>query len=70
MVALWELEMVPAVAMKVAVVALAATVSDAGTVKAVLLSESATSVPPVGAGSESVTVQVDDVPDVRVAGVH
>lgn len=62
--------MVPAVATKVAVVALAATVSDAGTVKAVLLSERATSVPPAGAGSESVTVQVEDVPDGRVAGLH
>ena len=41
--------MVPAVAEKVAVVAPEATVAEDGTVSRVLLSESVTTVPPVGA---------------------
>ena len=47
-----------AVAPKVAVVAPAETVTDAGTVSEALLLASATLAPPVGAFSESVTVQV------------
>ena len=45
----WVVVRVAAVAVKVAEVALAGTVTDAGTVSEVLLSESATTVPPVGA---------------------
>ena len=45
-------------AMKVAVVAAAATVTEAGTVSVALLSESVTAVPPMGAALERVMVQV------------
>ena len=48
-VALCVVVSVPTVAVKVAEVALAATVTDAGTVSDELLSDSATAVPPVGA---------------------
>jgi hypothetical protein len=47
-----------AVALKVTVVAPAATVTDAGTVSSVLLLASLTLVPPVGAFCVSVTVHV------------
>jgi hypothetical protein len=49
---------VPAVAVKVAVVAAAVTVTEAGTVNELLLSAIVTVVPPVGAAFDSVTVQV------------
>ena len=52
-------------------VAPAATVTEAGTVSAVvLLSERLTTVPPLGAVVESVTVQVDVDPDVTLAGAQ
>jgi len=47
-----------AVALKVAVLEPAATVTDAGTVSDVLLEPSVTVEPPVGAGWERVTLQV------------
>ena len=62
--------MVPAVPWKVAVVAPAATVTVVGTVKALLLSERLTIVPPMGAARESVTVQVVDPPEPTVVGLH
>jgi hypothetical protein len=49
---------VPAVAVKFAVVAPAATVTDAGTGSAALFEESPTEDPPVNAARDSVTVQV------------
>ena len=49
--------MVPVVALKLAVVAAAATVTDAGTVKEVLLLDSVTAAPPAGATLVRVTVQ-------------
>jgi len=55
MVAVWFVVILPAVAVKVAEVALAGTVTDAGTVSAELfaefpvLAESATVLPPAGA---------------------
>ena len=49
MVAVWVVVIVPTVAVKVAEVALAGTMAEAGTVSEALLSESATTVPPVGA---------------------
>ncbi len=48
---------VPVVAVKEAVVAVASTVTEAGTVKVALLEARVTTVPPVGAGFDSVTVQ-------------
>ena len=61
----------PAVAVKLAVEELPATVTEAGTVSAVvLLSERLTTVPPLGAVVESVTVQVDVDPDVTLAGAQ
>jgi len=58
------------VAVKLAVVEPAATVTEVGTVSAVLLSETATLEPPVGAANDSVTVHVDPLPAVSVAGTH
>jgi hypothetical protein len=60
----------PAVTVKVPVVALAATVTEAGVVKAALLSESVTTEPPVGAARDSVTVQVEVVPEATLVGEH
>jgi hypothetical protein len=69
-VALWSLAIVPAAALKVADKEPAATVKDAGTVKTALLSEIAIAAPPAGAAFESVTVQTELVPEVRLAGLH
>ena len=60
--------MVPAVAEKLAEVAPAATVTEAGVVSKVLLSETVTEVPPLGAAWFRVTVQVAAAPEFRVAG--
>ena len=62
--------MVPAVAVKVAVVAAAATATEAGTVNSALLLESETDDPPVGAALERVTVQVEVAALARLAGVQ
>ena len=62
---------VPAVAEKLAVVAPAATVTEAGTAKAApLLSERLTTVPPVEAGMETVTVQEVAAPEFRLLELH
>jgi hypothetical protein len=53
------LDTVPAVAVKFADVAPAATVTEAGTGRAALLEESATEAPPVNAARDRVTVQVE-----------
>lgn len=53
---------VPAVAVKVAEVAPDATVTEAGTVSAPTLLESATVIPPDPAALDRVTVQVDVPP--------
>ena len=58
------------VALNVAVVAAAATVTDAGTVKAALLSEIAIVAPPVGAALLKVTVQVLEAFGPRLVGLH
>jgi len=55
---------------KLAVVEPAATVTEAGTGSAVLLDETATLEPPVGAACVNVIVQVVLPPEVIVAGVH
>jgi hypothetical protein len=59
-----------AVALKVAVVAPDATVTDAGTVSEVLLLERVTSDPPAGAVCVSVTVQVLTALCPKLAGLH
>ena len=69
-VALWLLAMVLVVALKVPVVAPAATVIDAGTVSTVLLLVSVTAAPPVGAACVRVTVQVLDAFCPRLVGLH
>ena len=61
---------VDAEAVKVAVEAPAAIVTDAGSVTRVLLSESVTTMPPVGALPVRFTVHVADAPEPRAAGVH
>ena len=53
-----------------AVVAPAPTVTDTGTVSAVLVSEIVTAVPPEGAACDSVTVQVEVPPEVIPVGLH
>jgi hypothetical protein len=62
--------MVPAVTLNVAVVAAAATVTDAGTLRRELVLVSATAAPPAGAAPLRVTVQVELAPEVRLAGEH
>jgi hypothetical protein len=61
---------VPAVAVKLAVVAPDGTVTEDGTLRAELLSETATEAPPVGATLDSVTAQLEVAPDAIVAGAH
>jgi len=61
---------VPAVTIKLPVVAPAAIVTDDGIVSAALLSEIATAVAPEGAAVEIVTVHVEVAPDTTVAGEH
>jgi hypothetical protein len=68
-VAVWFAVTVPAVAVKLPVEAPAPTVTEAGTVSVLLLSDSATDVF-TAATPESVTVQPDVAPEATVAGVH
>ena len=56
--------------MKVAVVAVAATVTDAGTVSVVFVFVRVTNAPPAGATLVRVTVQVLDALCPRLAGLH
>jgi len=70
MVADWVVVIVPTVAVKVVEAPWAGTVTDAGTVSAVLLLESVTALPPVGADSFRVTVQVVDAPELTLLGLH
>jgi hypothetical protein len=60
---------VPAVTVKLPVVEPAATATEAGTVSAALLSETATEVLAAGA-ADNVTVQVDVAPDAIEGGEH
>jgi hypothetical protein len=66
----WLATIVPAVAVKFAEVAPDATLTEAGTVSAVALLESATVTPLEPAGCDSVTVHVDVPPELRLGGVH
>ena len=70
MMAVLSAVMVEAVAEKVAEVAPAATVTEAGTVSAALLSERETTAPPVGAALLRVTVQVAEALEVSEAGLQ
>ncbi len=54
--------------MKLAVVAPAVTVTEAGTVSAALLEESPTDAPPVSAAADSVTVQLVVPPEATELG--
>ena len=58
------------VTVNVAVVLPAATATVAGTVADVLLLDSATEIPPVGAAALKVTVPVDELPPVTVVGLR
>jgi hypothetical protein len=57
------------VTVKVALVAPAGTVTLAGTVAAVELSESDTAAPPAGAAAVNVTVPVDELPPTTLVGL-
>jgi len=61
---------VPAVAVNPTDVAPDATVTEAGTLKAVVLLESATAMPPEPAACESVTVHEDEAPEPKLVGLH
>lgn len=65
----WFVVTDPAVAVKLPVVEPAATVTEAGTVRAALLPETVTGVLAVAA-ADKVTVQGDVVPEAIVAGEH
>jgi hypothetical protein len=58
------------VALNVAVVAAAATVTDAGTVSVVVVFVSVTNAPPAGATLDSVTVHVLEAFGPRLVGLH
>ena len=60
----------PAAAVKLAEVAPDATVTEAGTLKAVTLLERLTLMPPVPAACDNVTVHVDVPPGLRLAGLQ
>ena len=70
MVALALLVIVPAAAVKVAVVEFAGTETEAGTVRAALLEDRATVVLPLRAAFDSVTVQVVLAFEARLEAVH
>jgi hypothetical protein len=68
-VTLWLVVTVPAVAVKEADVAPAVAITETGMVSEALLSESATTVPPVGADWFRLTVQVVEAPELTL-GLH
>src|SRR5215472_13357584 len=70
MMAVWFDVKLPAVALKVAEMAPAATVTDAGTVTTAVLLLRPTAAPPFGAAWVKVTVQVVVLPEPSVPGVH
>jgi hypothetical protein len=70
MVALELLVMDPVVTAKVAEVAVAATVTDAGTVRVELVFDKATLAPPLGAGWVKLTVQVLEEFDEMLVGLQ
>lgn len=64
----WLEVTVPAVTVKLPVVTPAPNATDAGVVSAELLSDSVALNPPAGAAPDSVTVQVEVPPDIKLAG--
>jgi hypothetical protein len=68
--AVWSAEMLPAVALNVALKSPAATITFAGTVSRPLLLLSDTCAPPVAGAFVSVTVHVELAPEPSVAGLH
>jgi hypothetical protein len=70
MVAAWVVLMVPRLAANVADALLTGTVTDAGTVSAVLLLESPTVLPPLGVVWVRVTVQVLEAPEFTLVGLQ
>jgi hypothetical protein len=70
MAAVWSLEIVPAVAVKLAELLPDATVTDAGTVRVPRLLDRPTRAPPAPAGLVRVMVQVELAPVPKVAGLH
>jgi hypothetical protein len=70
MVALPLLPIVPVLALNVTVVAAAATVTEAGTVRMLLLFERVTLTPPLGAACVRVTVQVAEEFAPRLDGLQ
>ena len=70
MAAFWLLGMVVVVALKLADVAAAATVIEAGTVRFVFESLNVTAAPPAGAGWVSVTMQDEDAFGPRLVGLQ
>ena len=69
-VALWLLETVAVVALNVAVVAAAATVTDVGTLSVVFVLLNVTTAPPAGAALVRVTVQVELPEVLKAAGAQ
>jgi hypothetical protein len=69
-VALWSVEMTPAVAVKDPLVDPAGTVTTEGTLKPAALLEIATVAPPAGAAALSVTVQSVDPPAFNKVAAH
>ncbi len=61
---------IPAVAVKLAVVAPAVTDTEAGTVSAALFEDNPTEAPPASAAEVSVTVQVEVAPEATGLGAH
>jgi hypothetical protein len=66
----WVPVILAAVAVNIAVVAVAATVTDGGTVSTELFDESATAEPAEGAAADRVTVQLEVLPEATAAGAH
>ena len=69
-VAFWSAATPPAVAVKLATVEPAATVTDAGSVRLELLLARLTDAPPAGAAESSVTTQLEEAGPCRDAGAQ
>ena len=70
MLALVAAVMVPAAAVKLAVVEPAGTITEAGTASRVLLLDRVTVAPPLNAAPDSVTAQELDCPEPRLVELH